>query len=98
MSVPMPTAMPICPTPDERDHVFRSRTPLTKTPSSKSNRKRALKKRGGSVSMAASKQGLAAATNLDQAGVIREHGWGMATAGTITCHACGAGCFISRVW
>lgn len=48
--------------------------------------------------MAASKQGLAAATNLDQAGVIREHGWGMATAGTITCHACGAGCFISRVW
>ena len=48
--------------------------------------------------MAASKQGLTA-TNLDQAG-IREHGWGMATAGTITCHACSAGCFISRtrVW
>ena len=36
--------------------------------------------------MAASKQGLTA-TNLDQAGV-REHGWGMATAGTITCLQC----------
>ena len=45
MSVPMPTAMPICPNPDERDHVFRSRTPLTKTPSSKSNSKRAIKKK-----------------------------------------------------